>query len=47
MVVEEDDGHWYLAGLTSNAMCGNSDESIYTDMSKYGNMYCRVFMNLT
>ena len=47
MVVEEVDGHWYLAGLTSNAMCGNSNESIYTDMAKYVHMYCRTFMKLT
>ena len=28
-------------------MCGNSDESIYTDMAKYVHIYCRAFMKLT
>ena len=35
LVIQEDDGHWYLAGLISKVMCTSSNESMYTDMSRY------------
>ena len=34
LVVHEDDDHWYLAGLISQPSCGQSAESVYTDMTQ-------------
>ena len=33
LVVLEEDDHWYLAGLVSQPSCGDSGQSVYTDLT--------------